>query len=220
MSARLFLVRHGRTTLNAEGRFRGRLDPPLDDVGYLDAARAAQGLKDSGLVAVYTSPLRRATQTAEFVASAANVRRFVDPALIDLDHGSWEGLTPEEAALRDPEEFRRFREDPEAATPPSGESLAEVRRRMIEALCRLSAAHSGAPVAAVSHEIPIRLVVSHPTALPASMTMWDLRLPTGAVIELAVNGSSLGLDHAGDVLNTRASEALGDEASSGSHIDE
>jgi broad specificity phosphatase PhoE len=193
VSGRVFLVRHGRTTLNAEGRFRGRLDPPLDDVGYLDAARAAHQLKDIGLVAVYTSPLRRAAQTAEFVASAANVRRIVEPDLIDLDHGAWQGLTAEEAREHDPEEFDRFRRSPESSTPPGGEALKHVERRTAEALRRLSLLHESAPIAAVSHEIPIRLVLCRAAPLPPPRTMWDLELPTGSVTELLVLESDLRL---------------------------
>lgn len=198
MSGQVYLVRHGRTMLNAEGRFRGRLDPPLDDVGYLDAARAAHELKDAGLVAVYTSPLRRAAQTAKFVASAANVRCVVEPALIDLDQGVWQGLTAAEARKHDPEEFRRFREAPDIATPPGGEALKDVERRVTEALRRLSARHAGAPIAAVSNEIPMRLVVWRAAQLPPPQTMWDLALPTGSVTELLVDGSvvKLGRRHA------------------------
>jgi broad specificity phosphatase PhoE len=203
VNGRVFLVRHGRTTLNAESKFRGLLDARLDDVGFLDAARAAHELKDVGLVAVHTSPLRRAAQTAEFIASAANVGRIVEPALTDLDHGAWQGLTAEEARERDPDEFRRFREEPEASTPPGGEALKEVDHRVSEALVRLSMLRAGAPIAAVSHEIPIRLVVWRAAQPSLLNTMWDLTVPTGSITELLVERSVLRLT---DAENARSEE--------------
>ncbi|HYV02049.1 MAG TPA: histidine phosphatase family protein [Actinomycetota bacterium] len=81
------LIRHGRTGLNAEGRFRGRRDVPLDDMGRREAARAAPTLADLGLVAVYTSPLRRAVATAEAIARVAGADVIVQGGLIDLDYG-------------------------------------------------------------------------------------------------------------------------------------
>ena len=158
MSGAIFLVRHGQTTLNAEGRFRGRRDVPLDDRGFVQAAEASRGLVGTGVTAVYTSPLRRTVQTAEFVADACGARIIALDDLIDLDHGWWEGLTPEEAAERDPEEFRRFQEDPRRAAAPGGETMAAVEGRVLGALWSIAARHERMSVAAVSHEIPIRLV--------------------------------------------------------------
>jgi broad specificity phosphatase PhoE len=196
MSSRLFLVRHGRTALNAQGRFRGRLDPPLDERGVLEAAGAAAALDGAGLVAVATSPLARAEQTARAIASSASVPVIVEPALIDLDHGTWTGLTAEEAAERDPEDLRLVREDPFRARPPGGEALAEAERRVAVALAGLAAAFGGEPVAAVSHEIPIRLVCARAAGLRPARRMWELALPTGSVTELVVEDASLRLAHA------------------------
>jgi broad specificity phosphatase PhoE len=66
-----------------------------------------------------------------------------------------------------------------------------MERRMAEALLGLSALQAGAPLAALSHEIPIRLVVWRAAEFPSLQTMWDLTLPTGSVTELKVHGSVL-----------------------------
>jgi probable phosphoglycerate mutase len=183
VSTTIYLVRHGRTALNAQGRFRGRNDVPLDDRGFVDAAEAARALAGAGIRAVYASPLLRTRQTAEFVARASNASVETEPDLIDLDHGRWEGLRPEEAAARDPEAFARFREDPRHAEAPGGERLADVERRVVGALERIGARHDGSVCAAVSHEIPIRLVIAHLRDLPGP-AMWGTELPTGSVTEL------------------------------------
>jgi broad specificity phosphatase PhoE len=183
VSTSIYLVRHGRTALNAQGRFRGRQDVPLDDRGFVDAAGAARALADVKLAAVYTSPLLRTRQTAEFVAGPSSARVIEEPDLIDLDHGRWEALTAEEAAALDPAAFDRFRSDPRNAEPPSGERMADVERRVLAALTRIGRRHDGSAVAAVSHEIPIRLVIANLAGIDGS-AFWAFALPTGAVTEL------------------------------------
>ncbi len=92
----LYLVRHGRTALNAQGVLRGRLDPPLDAVGTLQARALAKTLGSVGIGAVLSSPLRRALQTAEAIAEAAGTNVLVDDRLVDRDYGRWAGLPPSE----------------------------------------------------------------------------------------------------------------------------
>lgn len=192
MSGAIFLVRHGQTTLNAEGRFRGRRDVPLDDRVFVQAAEASRGLVGTGVTAVYTSPLRRTVQTAEFVADACGARIIALDDLIDLDHGWWEGLTPEEAAERDPEEFRRFQEDPRRAAAPGGETMAAVEGRVLGALWSIAARHERMSVAAVSHEIPIRLVIGALAGIDNS-SFWDVVVPTGSVTRIGHEAGSLTL---------------------------
>ncbi len=187
MSTTIHLVRHGRTTLNAQGRFRGRNDVPLDDRGLADAAEAARALAGSGIVAVHASPLLRTRQTAEAVARATDAPIEIEPDLIDLHHGRWEGLTPDEAAAVDPEAFDRFRRDPRRAAAPGGERLGDVERRVVEALARIGARYEGRACAAVSHEIPIRLVIARLSGLDGP-DVWAFDLPTGSITELRFDG--------------------------------
>ena len=99
-NARVLLVRHGRTVLNAENRLRGRLDPELDAVGLAEADALAQELAAREPARVVSSPLRRAVQTAEAIARRAGVRVQVDRGLIDRDYGSWAGHTKDELVDR------------------------------------------------------------------------------------------------------------------------
>ena len=95
-NARVLLVRHGRTVLNAENRLRGRLDPELDAVGLAEVVALADVLAAREPARVVSSPLRRAVQTAEAIARRAGVRVQVDRGLIDRDYGSWAGHTTDE----------------------------------------------------------------------------------------------------------------------------
>ena len=83
----LILVRHGCTALNAGGRLRGRLDPPLDDVGRAQALRLGETLASMGPTSIVSSPLRRAVETAEPIASHAGLTVRLDARLLDRDYG-------------------------------------------------------------------------------------------------------------------------------------
>jgi probable phosphoglycerate mutase len=190
VSATVYLVRHGRTALNAEGRFRGRANPPLDEEGAREARAAAARLSGSGLAAVYASPLLRARQTAEAVAAAAGLAVAEAPELIDIDYGEWEALTPAEAAAKDPSAFATFMDRPLEAAVPGGEAVASVAERIMRTLHALARARDGGAVAAVSHELPIRLAVAAARGIEGG-ALWRIDLPTGAVMPLAVTDGEL-----------------------------
>ena len=81
----IHLVRHGTTPLNVHGRYRSRLEVPLDETGWEDAHEAARALADVGLSTVYTSPLRRARDTARTISEAAGLGAITDVALLAIE---------------------------------------------------------------------------------------------------------------------------------------
>lgn len=185
----IYLVRHGRTTLNAQGRFRGRQDPPLDEQGSLEARKAGDHLARIPLVAVFSSPLERARQTAKAIADPHGLDVGVAPDLVDLDYGAWEALTAAEAAERNPEAYERFARQPLGAAPPGGERLEAVERRATTALSDIASAYEGEASAAISHEVPIRLLVSRLSGTP----FWEIDLPTAAITILGFHGGQMTL---------------------------
>ncbi|MDA8295415.1 MAG: histidine phosphatase family protein [Actinomycetota bacterium] len=90
-TATIYLARHGRTGLNANGQLRGLLDPPLDDVGRKEAQALAEALAPLEPELVISSPLRRAVETASAIAAACGIDAEVDARLIDRDYGPWAG---------------------------------------------------------------------------------------------------------------------------------
>src|SRR6201982_3284228 len=157
---RLYLVRHGTTTMNVENRYRGRRDIPLDARGYQDAVDAAHRLSGEGLSAVYTGPLRRTIATAQIIADEARVPDIrILHGLVNLDYGDWEGMTVEEAEVFDPSAFHLYRTHPAQAICPSGERLRDATDRMMQAMQLIGSRHQGEVVAAVSHAVMIRLAV-------------------------------------------------------------
>src|SRR5262252_2144935 len=97
MSLRLLLLRHGETAWNRERRYQGWTDTPLSTAGLQQAEAAARELKEHPLVAVYSSPLQRARETAAIIASVHGLDVVTDPAFKELGFGEWEGLTLDEA---------------------------------------------------------------------------------------------------------------------------
>ncbi|MFT4622003.1 MAG: putative phosphoglycerate mutase [Myxococcota bacterium] len=145
------LVRHGRTSWNAQGRFLGHTDIPLDDQG-LSEARALGQVWYGAFDEVYTSPLARAQQTAAELADAPSS----DPSWMELAQGELEGLRPEEGIERYPDFFRAWGRDPAAAVVPGGERLCDCRDRAMAALEALVARHApGDRVAVVTHQVVI-----------------------------------------------------------------
>lgn len=92
----LLLVRHGETDWNAEHRWQGHTDVPLNDRGRAQARRLAEELAAQAPAAVYASDLSRAVETAEIVARRLGLDVVTDPDLREMNVGSWEGLTRDE----------------------------------------------------------------------------------------------------------------------------
>src|SRR5438093_8531312 len=128
-TCRLFVIRHGTTTMNVENRYRGRRDVPLDAQGYQDAVDAARQLSSAGLAAVYTGPLRRTIATAQIIADEARVPDLrILHGLNNVDYGVREGMTAEEAAMYSPDAFALYRTSPSRAACPLGARLTDAPR--------------------------------------------------------------------------------------------
>jgi broad specificity phosphatase PhoE len=121
----LLLVRHGETDWNADGRLQGQTDRPLNDFGRRQAQRLGEQLQGERLVAIYSSDLARARETAEIVGERLGLPVVLDSGLREKDWGNWEGLT---AVERDRVEF-------------VGESTEAHQERTLDALRRISERH-------------------------------------------------------------------------------
>jgi broad specificity phosphatase PhoE len=158
-TTRLFLIRHGETEWTRERRFTGARDLPLSPLGRFQSEAVGVALAERPLAAVWTSPLERARATAEAVAKPHRLELRIAPAFREMAFGHWEGLTRAELAARFPEPTRVWVTTPHLATPPGGETLAQVAERVGEGLEELRRTHEGASVALVTHAIVIRLLV-------------------------------------------------------------
>ncbi len=160
---RIILVRHGQTAWNvgsgAGERFRGRIDLPLDDTGLAQARALAERLADRPIVAVYSSPLKRAMETARPTAQQLGLSVQPLPGIIDINYGDWQGLSPAEVARAYPDLYPRWLEKPQWVKFPHGESLRQVRLRGMAALKEASARHDGHVILLVAHQVMNKALV-------------------------------------------------------------
>ena len=161
MTTTIVLVRHGETDWNRERRFQGHADTSLNEAGRAQAAELAELLRAEGLSAVYTSPLRRASQTAEIVAARLGLRAWELDPLREIDVGDWQGLTVDEVRTRFPE----LAEVAWHAGWPNGETYDQLAARVVPALLELGRRHAGERVLGITHAGPIRAALSAATGL-------------------------------------------------------
>ncbi|MFA0742816.1 MAG: hypothetical protein DFNUSKGM_002947 [Candidatus Fervidibacter sacchari] len=159
MATWIYLVRHGQTVWNEEGRLCGSSDVPLSDEGLAQARKLAARLKDIDITAIYSSPLLRARQTAEAIAACHCVEVKVEPDLREIDYGDWEGLKVVDAAERFPELERLRREDPMRFVAPNGEPMQLFAERVISAIQRIAASHADETVCVVAHQTVNRFIL-------------------------------------------------------------
>jgi broad specificity phosphatase PhoE len=157
-TTRLLLARHGETDWNRIERWQGHADPPLNELGRRQAADLAEQLVGDGIAAVYSSDLRRASETAGMVAERLGLPVVEDAGLREIDVGSWSGLTREEARERFPEGFARWLA---GEIGHDGETREQLTARVVAAVERIAAAHENETVLVVTHGGAIRALRRH-----------------------------------------------------------
>jgi len=174
---RLLLARHGETPWNAEGRYQGREDIPLSPKGESQARALGERLRELRIDRAVASPLSRARRTAEFALGPERAAMLtLDEGLLEIAHGSWEGLLAAEIRERDPERLRAWRETPhEVLMPDGGESLPQVAARAWDALLRASDGLGGDDtLLVVAHDAVNRVLLCRVLGLPLAQ-LWRFR---------------------------------------------
>lgn len=172
--ARLLLVRHGQSTWNAIGRWQGWADPPLSELGEIQARDAAEHLREAGLTCVVASDLQRARRTAEIISAALGLGDVhVEPAFRERDVGEFSGLTRAEIEQRWPGLLTKV----PYVDPPGGEPWEALGRRVMEALVRTASRFAGEVVLVATHggvirTLERRLEVPVPAATPNLGGRW------------------------------------------------
>jgi ribonuclease H / adenosylcobalamin/alpha-ribazole phosphatase len=169
---RLFLVRHGETADNVKMRYLGIRNEPLTAAGMEQAYHVADALASFPIRTVYTSPLKRAADTANRIRQACMAPLYEDPRLMEGSFGRWEGLSRDEVlklGSPDAELLARWEEDA-AIAPPGGESLKDVQVRMLSLVDELKEKELESPVVLVSHVGPIKALLASALDVPLEAT--------------------------------------------------
>jgi broad specificity phosphatase PhoE len=180
---RLVLIRHGETDWNIEGRYQGQADPPLNESGIAQSHILALNLAPLGLDVLYSSPLKRATQTAEIIKVHLNLPLYLEPRFMEIHQGKWQNRLRAEIESSYPHLFKRWEDDPWQVQPPEGETLKQVQTRVYQALDELIPHHTAQSVGIVCHRIPIALIKLRYQDVDRNIVR-KLKLPNGYFEEI------------------------------------
>lgn len=160
---RVILLRHGRTTWNADARFQGQTDVALDDVGVGQAQRTAEALYDQLVgteVKIVSSDLSRAAQTARALGSKLHVEVSLDERLREISYGHWEGHTRDEIQLSWPDELAAWKLGGDVRIT-GGESRSEAAARCATAVIEAEKAMENGTLVCVSHGGALKGAIFH-----------------------------------------------------------
>ena len=172
---RILLARHGETPWNAEGRYQGQEDIALSPVGESQARALGERLRDVSIDRAVASPLGRAARTAELALGDARRDLLrIDAGLMEIAHGTWEGLLAAEIRERDPERSIAWRDAPHEVLMPEGESLQHVLDRAWPALERACEGLGDGTLLVVAHDAVNRVILCRVLGLPLAR-LWRFR---------------------------------------------
>lgn len=163
MKTNLFLLRHGATRLNLEVPYRlqgSEHDEPLDAIGQAQSVGARDLLRSIPLTAFYSSPLRRAMQTAEIIASPHALSVVPLVGLQEGSVGTWGNRTWEDIKAKESEAYHRFMQSPAVHGYAGGENFSQVLERVRPVFHELLRKHKGQSIAVMGHQIVNRVMVA------------------------------------------------------------
>lgn len=196
-SLELWLVCHGETPWNREGRAQGQSDPPLSELGVRQAELLGRRLSATAFDEVYASDLARARYTARLALPAAEIR--LDARLREISFGTWEGKVWSELEDEDRRALDGWLKDPYRCRAPEGESYEDLLARVAAWLGDLPPTGR---VAAFAHGGTIRCALYHFTGLPRGAA-WRFQIDTGSVTKLAIGSGGTVLSAVNDTAHLR-----------------
>jgi len=189
MQTDLYIIRHGQTATNQARVIQGWDSEPLNARGRWQAERAGQRLAAAGLVALYASPLRRASETAEIIGRVARLDVAVIDDLREMNTGRASGLHSAQFMVRHPRLWWAWLRDDARLAFPGGDTLSTFYDRAAGAIGSLVQQHAGQAIAVVAHGGVISGYLSLLTEGHGS-NRFALRLRNGAISQLRWRGDA------------------------------
>jgi len=200
----ILLIRHGETAWNTADIFRGRVPIGLSEDGFKQAEKLAEYLRQRKINAVFCSPLKRAFETADPIARLHQLVAQPVEGLTDLNFGKWEGVSIENVKIQYKQIYELWRERPDLAKIPDGESLQEARQRSLNALNKIIAEYKQGTVVIVTHRVITKLLECALLGLDDSH-FWNIEQDTCGVTTFLYNGRIFVLKYHNDVSFLRSS---------------
>lgn len=159
--SKIYLIRHGETEWNREGRSQGcSNDIPLSEVGLIQADAIGNRLKRENIDLFFSSNLTRAFQTAKAIAMHHEKEVVIQKEFMEISFGEWEGLKIDEIKERYIDVYRVWRDTPHIAKVPGAESLLEIRERSMPKLMEILNSNKNKNILIVSHGITIKVLIA------------------------------------------------------------
>ena len=179
----LLLIRHGATTFSESSRYTGQQDCPLSTRGQRQISALAQRLSAVPLAAIITSDLQRALLTAQAIAEPHDLDIQIDRDLREMAMGAWEGRTYAEIQAQAPAQLAEWMRDPAAHAPPGGETMLQVRERVLRALQRWYGVYPHQRILWVTHGGVIQTLLCDILGL-AWQCYWQIRCDPATITEI------------------------------------
>lgn len=154
-----YIVRHGETQWNIQGKTQGHGDSNLTEKGIDQARRLAKHLDKYPIDYIYSSDLGRATQTAKIIGSEFNKDVVYTEELREMSFGKWEGLTIQEIQQGYGDVYKTWRNEPHKAEIPNGEKLELLKERLLNCIEDINKKHKNSHIVLVSHSMSVRIMI-------------------------------------------------------------
>lgn len=183
---KLLLVRHGQTDWNLTRHFQGQSDVPLNETGIHQAEQVAKRLSSKKIDSIYSSDLSRAVETTRICRSGfqPDIPTQSDIRLREVNFGDWEGLTYNEIKEKYPDSLATWERDVYSSSPPNGETLEELAKRVQSFLDDLIRKHNDQTVLIVAHGGVLQVLVCLALKLSPKM-YWQFYLSTASLSEIS-----------------------------------
>ena len=200
---RLILVRHGETMYNAQRRYTGQSDIPLNKLGERQSDALVESLATDHFDVIVTSDLERTRVTAEAIARNHSLAIQEDIDLRELAFGEWEGYTYDEVLARDAKLVAQWRSDPVTYAPPGGETVSQLRDRCARALRNWQKQYPEASVLWVTHGGLIGVLLCHVLSIDLKRR-WQFRHDNASISELHLSGEHVTIARLNETAHIRA----------------
>lgn len=185
VTAELTFVRHGESNFNRDRRWQGQSqDALLSELGWRQADCAAEALKHSGAIALFSSDLTRAMQTAVSIASATGLPIHPDRRLREIDAGRWTNRLSDEVSLEEPDRVNAWNHAPATTSLPDGEGLAEAQQRILAFVGERIPAYDGYSVIVAIHGAILQTLMAAADGIPLEQLWLKTPAANGAIIRV------------------------------------
>jgi broad specificity phosphatase PhoE len=192
----LYLIRHGETEFNREGRVQGHTESSLSPLGQEQARRLGMRIGGLGLGAVYTSPARRAVDTCR-IALDGSIAWETREGLREINLGVWEGKKAAEIRRLYPEDVKVWFQKPSALRIEGAETMRRFRGRVARTIDGIRDAHPDSTIAVFAHGGVICVYLTHLLGMKLD-NIWRFKIRNGSITRVTFPGQRPRIDLLGD----------------------